>query len=89
MDERARGAEHEAVPERAGQSSVEAFAKKVAGRVALWILGFLRELSGEAAYRRYVEDRRRRQFPEGCIMTRREFERWRADAREQRAEMRC
>jgi uncharacterized short protein YbdD (DUF466 family) len=73
----------------AGRSRVGAFAGAVAGRVVAEIAGFLRELSGEMAYYRYVDGRRRRRFPEGSIMTRREYERWRTEAREQHPEARC
>jgi hypothetical protein len=52
------------------------------------IFGFLHELSGEMPYQRYVDGRRR--FPEGSIMTRREYERWRTELQEQRPpEPRC
>ena len=64
----------------AGRSKVRAFAEAVAGRsVVAQILEFLRELSGEGTYHRYLDGRRRRGFPEGSIMTRPEYERWRTE----------
>jgi hypothetical protein len=53
------------------------------------ILGFLRELSCESAYYRYVDGRRRSRFPERSIMTRPQYERWRTEAQEQNSEIRC
>jgi hypothetical protein len=47
----------------AGRSRVGAFAEAVTGRSVAGILAFL--LSGESAYYRCVEGRRRRRFPEG------------------------
>jgi uncharacterized short protein YbdD (DUF466 family) len=73
----------------AGRSRVGAFAGAMAGRSVTQILGFLRELSGESAYYRYVDGRRRRRFPEGSIMTRPEYERWRTEAQEHNPEIRC
>jgi uncharacterized short protein YbdD (DUF466 family) len=58
-------------------------------RTVAEILGLLGELSGERAYDRYVAARRMHWFPEEGIMTRREYGRWRAEAQEQNAEMRC
>lgn len=76
--------------DEAKRSSLEAFAKPVAARVGANIWGLLRELSGEMAYQRYVDGRRRRCFPESSIMTRGEYERWRSDLQEQRPpEARC
>ena len=70
----------------AGRSKVRAFAEAVAGRsVVAQILGFLRELSGEGSYHRYVEGRRRRRFPEGSIMTQPEYKRWRTETQEQQS----
>jgi hypothetical protein len=73
----------------AGRSRVGAFAEAMAARIAAEILGFLHELSGEGAYHRYLDSRRRRRFPEGSIMTRPEYERWRTEAQEQNLELRC
>jgi hypothetical protein len=73
----------------AGKSRVGAFAEEaMAGRSVAQILGFLRELSGESAYYRYVDGRRRRRSPEGSIMTRLACERWRTETQEQNPEMR-
>jgi hypothetical protein len=55
----------------------------VAERSVAQILRFLCELSGESAYYRYVDGRRRRRFPEESIMTRPEYERWRTETQEQ------
>ena len=68
---------------------VGAFVEAVDKRIVTEILGLLGELSGERAYYRYVAGRRGRWFPEEGIMTRREYGRWRAEAQEQNAEMRC
>ena len=69
----------------AGRSRIGAFAEAVAGRSVAQILGFLSELSGESAYCRYLDGRRRRRFPEGSIITRPEYERWRTEAQEQQS----
>ncbi len=73
----------------AGKSRVGAFAEAVAGRSVAQILGFLFELSGEGAYHRYLDGRRRRGFPEESIMTRPEYERWRTETQEHDPEIRC
>ncbi|MEJ7815212.1 MAG: CstA-like transporter-associated (seleno)protein [Rubrobacter sp.] len=65
-----------------GTSRVGVFTRASAGRFLEEILGFWRELSGEMSYYRYVDIRYRRRFPAGSVMTRREYERWRAEARE-------
>jgi uncharacterized short protein YbdD (DUF466 family) len=49
---------------------------------------YLREVSGESAYDRYVEHRRREHADEP-VMSRREFERRRQDAKESRTQARC
>ena len=49
---------------------------------------YLREFSGESAYDRYVEHRRR-EHPDEPVMSRRDFERRRQDAREARPQARC
>jgi uncharacterized short protein YbdD (DUF466 family) len=49
---------------------------------------YLREVSGESAYDRYVEHARR-DHPGEPVMSRRDFERRRQDARESRTQARC
>jgi uncharacterized short protein YbdD (DUF466 family) len=49
---------------------------------------YLREVSGESAYDRYVEHRRH-EHPGEPVMKRRDFERRRQDAREARPQARC
>jgi uncharacterized short protein YbdD (DUF466 family) len=49
---------------------------------------YLREVSGESGYDRYVEHRRR-EHPSEPVMTRREFERRRQDDRDARPRARC
>lgn len=49
---------------------------------------YLREVAGETAYDRYVEHRRL-EHPGAPVMTRRDFERRRQDAREARPQARC
>jgi uncharacterized short protein YbdD (DUF466 family) len=49
---------------------------------------YLREVSGESAYDRYVEHARR-EHPREPVMSRRDFERRRQDARESRTQARC
>jgi uncharacterized short protein YbdD (DUF466 family) len=49
---------------------------------------YLREVTGESAYDRYVEHRRRA-HPDEPVLSRREFERLRQDAREARPRARC
>ena len=61
----------------------------LAGRITAVAVEFLRELSGESDYHRYVESRHRCWFPEESIMTRTEYERWRSEVREERSEHRC
>jgi len=58
--------------------------RAVAGR--LWC--FLREVSGETAYDQYVE-RHRRDHPDAPVLSRREFERRRADERGHDPGSRC
>jgi uncharacterized short protein YbdD (DUF466 family) len=48
----------------------------------------MREVSGESAYDRYVEHARR-EHPGEPVMTRRDFERRRQDAREHSTQARC
>jgi hypothetical protein len=73
----------------AGRSRVGAFAEAVAGRILAQILGFLRALSGEGAYHRCLDGRRRRGFLEESIVSRPECERWRTETQEQNPEIRC
>jgi uncharacterized short protein YbdD (DUF466 family) len=49
---------------------------------------YLREVSGESAYDRYVEHVRR-EHPDAAVMSRRDFERWRQDDRENNPRARC
>jgi uncharacterized short protein YbdD (DUF466 family) len=49
---------------------------------------YLREVSGETAYDRYVEHVRS-QHPNAAVMSRRDFERWRQDRCEQDPRARC
>ena len=49
---------------------------------------YLREVSGETAYDRYV-DHRRREHPGDPVMSRREYERWRMDQRDANPSARC
>jgi uncharacterized short protein YbdD (DUF466 family) len=49
---------------------------------------YLREVSGESGYDRYVTHVRR-DHPSEPVMTRREFERWRQDDRDARPRARC
>ena len=73
-----------------GKAKLGAFVEAVARGVETELIELLRELSGELPYQRYVDSRRRCCFPEGIIMTRREYESWRAKLREQRPpEARC
>jgi uncharacterized short protein YbdD (DUF466 family) len=49
---------------------------------------YLREVSGECGYDRYVEHMRRG-HPDQPVMSRREFERWRQDERNENPRARC
>jgi uncharacterized short protein YbdD (DUF466 family) len=49
---------------------------------------YLREITGESAYDNYVEHVRRA-HPDAPVLSRREFERARMDARQDRPESRC
>ena len=55
-----------------------------------WARWYMRELTDESAYDRYVEHRRAHD-PEARVPSRREFERWRTDSRESdpRSGFRC
>ncbi len=56
----------------------------------LWagVRWYLREVSGETAYERYVAHVRR-EHPDALVMSRRDFERWRMDDREANPRARC
>lgn len=58
--------------------------REVVGKVH-W---YLREVSGEADYDRYVAHRRR-EHPKDPVMSRREFECWRMDDRDRNPRSRC
>jgi uncharacterized short protein YbdD (DUF466 family) len=49
---------------------------------------YLREVTGESAYDRYV-DHMRRDHPAQMVMSRRDFERWKQDQREENPRARC
>jgi uncharacterized short protein YbdD (DUF466 family) len=49
---------------------------------------YLREVTGESAYDRYVTHMRR-DHPAQMVMSRRDFERWRQDQREENPRARC
>ena len=49
---------------------------------------YLREVSGETAYDRYVAHRRRG-HPDEPVMSRRDYERWRMDQRDENPSARC
>jgi uncharacterized short protein YbdD (DUF466 family) len=59
-----------------------------ARRALAGVRWYLREVSGESAYDRYVEHARRA-HPGEPVMSRRDFERRRQDARESRTQARC
>jgi uncharacterized short protein YbdD (DUF466 family) len=59
-----------------------------AKELAKGVRWYLREVSGESAYDRYVEHRRS-EHPGEPVMARRDFERRRQDAREARPQARC
>jgi uncharacterized short protein YbdD (DUF466 family) len=58
------------------------------GRALKLVWWYLREVSGETAYDRYVEHARSHHTGEP-VMTRRDFERRRQDARENQTQARC
>lgn len=58
------------------------------GGAARGVMGYLREVSGETAYDRYVEHRGR-EHPGDPVMSRREYERWRMDQRDANPSARC
>jgi uncharacterized short protein YbdD (DUF466 family) len=55
------------------------------GRGIRWLL---REVAGETAYDRYVAHVRR-EHPDAMVMSRRDFERWRQDDRNDNPRARC
>jgi uncharacterized short protein YbdD (DUF466 family) len=58
------------------------------GGFARTIRWYLREAAGETAYERYVEHTRR-EHPGAMVMSRRDFERWRQDDRNDNPRARC
>ena len=58
------------------------------GRALRFVWWYVREVSGETAYDRYVEHARRTHAGEP-VMSRRDFERRRQDARENQTQARC
>jgi uncharacterized short protein YbdD (DUF466 family) len=68
---------------------IREFVEAAHKRTMVELLGLLSELSGERTYDRYVAGRRMHWFPDEGIMTRREYGRWRAEAQEHSAAMRC
>jgi uncharacterized short protein YbdD (DUF466 family) len=58
------------------------------GRALRFVWWYAREVSGESAYDRYVEHARR-DHPGEPVMSRRDFERRRQDARENQTRARC
>ena len=57
-------------------------------RGARWLRWYLREVSGESAYDRYVEHTRA-EHPDREVLSRRDFERQRMDDRDARPQSRC
>ena len=57
-------------------------------RSARWLSWYLREVSGESAYDRYVEHARV-EHPDRAVLDRREFERRRMDDRDAQPQSRC
>jgi uncharacterized short protein YbdD (DUF466 family) len=55
---------------------------------ARWLRWYLREVSGESAYDRYVEHTRA-EHPDQEVLSRRDFERQRMDDRDARPQSRC
>ena len=55
---------------------------------ARWVRWYLREVSGESAYDRYV-DHARTEHPDRPVLSRRDFERRRMDERDSRPQSRC
>jgi uncharacterized short protein YbdD (DUF466 family) len=63
-------------------------ARRRLGDVARGVRWYLREVSGEGAYDHYVEHVRR-EHPDALVMSRRDFERWRQDDRNDNPRARC
>jgi uncharacterized short protein YbdD (DUF466 family) len=63
-------------------------ARRKLGDVARGVRWYLREVAGESAYDRYVEHVRR-EHPGAFVMSRRDFERWRQDDRNDNPRSRC
>ena len=63
-------------------------ARRRIGDLARGMRWYLREVSGESAYDRYVEHVRR-EHPDALVMSRRDFERWRQDDRNDNPRARC
>jgi uncharacterized short protein YbdD (DUF466 family) len=57
-------------------------------RVVRAVLWYLREISGESSYKRYLEHAQNH-HPQRPTMSRREFERWRFDSQEREPQSRC
>ena len=57
-------------------------------QAARGLYAYLREVSGETAYERYVAHRRRL-HPDDPVMSKRDFERWRMDQRDENPSARC
>lgn len=57
-------------------------------QAARGVYEYLREVAGETAYDRYVAHRRR-DHPDEPVMSRRDFERWRQDYRDEHPGARC
>ena len=55
---------------------------------ARWLRWYLREVSGESAYDRYVQHARA-EHPDRRVLSRRQFERQRMDDRDARPQARC
>lgn len=58
------------------------------GDLARGMRWYLREVSGESGYDRYVEHLRR-DHPGAMVMSRRDYERWRQDDRNDNPRARC
>jgi uncharacterized short protein YbdD (DUF466 family) len=58
------------------------------GRALRFVWWYVREVAGETAYDRYV-DHTRHDHPGAPVMSRRDFERRRQDARENQTQARC
>ena len=61
---------------------------RTARRAASWLRWYLREVTGESAYERYLAHVLA-DHPDAAILTRRQFERQRTDTRDARPTTRC